>query len=1245
MILLVTSFSLAQNSTGRLVGTVSGPDGVLPGATVDVTFNQTGKKISILTNDEGGFAVPALDVGNYTVTVTSSGFKTYTAENLKIDVAREYTLNITLEIGAVAENVTVTAGADLVNASGADLSSTVSPRQVLELPLNGRNPLSLIGLQAGAGQNRGNGSEIINGSRTSTTNFTRDGLNVADVFIRNGASTDNPSVDNTGEFTVITGNAGAEFGYGSSQVQLVTPRGGRDFHGALWIYNRNSVFGANSFFNNAAGQFLPTDQAVIQGRATAGDDRTPRAFLNRNQFGGKVSGPLPLPYFGEGTPVILKNKAFFFFSTERLRQSQQFTATRTIFRPDARNGIFSYRPVGTPAAGECITFSNGVCTVNVLNGNGAVGGSIPASAQGNLPIDPVIANRFLSNIPTSGNRADIGDGLNTIGLSFNQSAPSRSTEYTGRIDADINDRNAVFGVYRFNDVFQPVQDTSYGTNFAVNYTAPAKSINIGWNTTLSSNFTNSLRGGYVDAPVAFANDDLSNAAFILAIPLVNGPENTFRDQGRFTSTLNFSDNATYVFGNHTFRFGADMQRVRVLAYNLANVGIPTYSISTTSNSNTPPLQASLFPGGISNANLATANSLRYLLAGIVGSGSVAANVTDVNATSYTPGARLDRNIEYKTYSGYFSDQWRFRPNLTFNLGVRYEYYTPLRSRDGLYLEPVLGDDVVGSILNPNGTYQFVGGNAGEAGNFAKPDRDNFGPVANFSWSPTGKGLLKYLTGDENRTVIRGGYRMSYVNDEYIKSQDNANFGNVGLSATANALFNGTVLLNDRASSLTAPTAPAFVAPPFNYLTNNQRGGNFGTVFAVDPNLQVTRQHEFNIGLQREIGFDTAIEIRYVRTRSNSLVRTIDFNQIDIRNNNFGADFIRALNNNRVSGSINGNAACLANGTCQALTVIPNLTTAGRTAVQNNITLGTPAELALTLIQGGNTGSVRFLPNPNTGVANILTNGGLFKYDGLQTEVRRRFTQGLALQANYTFSKILSNIPDDGINQNRVNPYLDNANQALEYSRTPYDTTHSFNFNAIYELPFGKGRTFLNRGGIVDKLIGGWQLGNIVQITSGPPILISDVRGTLNRSARSGTQTAYSPLSKDQIKDLLGFRNINGTLYYIDPAVTSAQGRAAEGFGSTPFTGQVFFNVDPLQTGNIERYAFNGPMFWNWDANLIKNISVSETVRVQLRAEAFNLTNSAQFQVPTFAIGSANFGKITSTRGSPRIMQFAFRFEF
>ena len=350
----------AQSTTGRLVGTVAGPDGLIPGATVTVTDNQTGREITQVSSDDGGFSFEQLSFGTYTVKVTAQGFKTFIATDVKIDANRDYTLKPILEVGSVEATVTVQAGADIVNSTNAELSNTVSPRQVLELPIDGRNPLSLINLQAGANPT----SDSINGQRSSSVNYTRDGINVQDNFIRSGGFVqDRPSVDDTGEFAVITQNAGANFGGGgSAQVLLVTPRGGNEFHGALFAYNRNSRFAANDFGNNAT--------------------KIDKPFLNRNQFGGKVSGPVPLPGFGEGTPIFYRDKGYFFVAYEKFILRQTTPITRRVLLNQYRNGNFTY-----------VATNGTVQTVNVLTGAGLTG-PIPTTAGGPLTVDPDDSGAF-----------------------------------------------------------------------------------------------------------------------------------------------------------------------------------------------------------------------------------------------------------------------------------------------------------------------------------------------------------------------------------------------------------------------------------------------------------------------------------------------------------------------------------------------------------------------------------------------------------------------------------------------------------------------------------------------------------------------------------------------------------------------------------------------------------------------------------------------------------------------------------
>jgi hypothetical protein len=429
--------------------------------------------------------------------------------------------------------------------------------------------------------------------------------------------------------------------------------------------------------------------------------------------------------------------------------------------------------------------------------------------------------------------------------------------------------------------------------------------------------------------------------------------------------------------------------------------------------------------------------------------------------------------------------------------------------------------------------------------------------------------------------------------------------------------------------------------------------------------------QYSVGIQREFFNNLAVEVRYVGSRSKNLVRGVDANQIDIFNNGVLADFNRA----RANLALTGDPFCTAAG-CQALQIFVNapgspghlgVNTANANAVGriarntfiNNLNNGTPADLALSYINSAlnlnnhpsslnptATPFVNFVANPAAGAIDVMVNDASFNYNSLQIEVRRRFAQGLYFQANYTYSKNLTNAIGTG--QTLFEPYLNNNHPEWDRQRADFDIPHVFNFNGIYQLPFGKGKTFLDQGRVMDKVFGGWELSGIVQWTSGTPVTIIDNRGTVNRAGRSGRQTALTNLTADQLRSLGGIFERNGVLYFIDPSVIDSSGRASEGFGVTPFNGQVFFNPGPGQTGNTPRAIIDSPKFFNIDMAVLKNIRFGETMRLQLRAEAFNLLNNVNF-VPSAAgqlqnISSSSFGQITGSSPA-RTLQFAARFEF
>lgn len=1241
----VFAFTIAaQSTTGRLSGTVSGPDGVLPGATVVATDVGSGKETTTTANETGVFLFPQLEFGIYNIRVTANGFKTLIANGQKVDVGREATLNVTLEIGEVTAEVVVTAGADVITSGSAQVSNTVSPQQILSLPLITRSPLTLTTLQSGVQSNPFQGTSI-NGQRTTMTNITRDGINVQDTFIRANATDfapSRPSVDDTAEFSIVTTNQEADQGYGGAQIRLVTPRGTKDFHGALFAYNRNSEFAANTFFNNRQGLDRP--------------------FRNRNQFGGKVGGPLPVPGFGEGTPFFFMNKAQFFFSYEGIRDPVTAAATRTILTPSARNGAFTWnRTNSTSVTPYCPSQTVGsTCTIpDILafaRANLANGATIPAT------IDPQVQARIISLLPATSNFTG-GDGLNTAGFRLLRASNQTRNQYASRVDVDVDDKNSFLVIYNYNkeDNLRPDVDTNgFGNTPDVSQLSVNKQVTAAYRRVITSNFINEIRGGLFTSEVPF-DATYAEPAFHLAIPLVTNPTSAFMDQGRNTKAYNLQSNGDWIVGNHSFKFGGQMQFFAVNAYNDAGI-IPTVTLGT--NTNTPSFATSNFSGlgGISTSQLGSANGLLALLGGIVSQTTQSFNVADL--TSGFAATRQIEPIRHANHSLYFADRWQVNSQLTLSLGVRWEVYPALRLLNRLALEPVFDDinNPIPSLLKQNGTYDVIGTNSGKPDAYYRTQWDNFAPNFGAAWTPSFKGGVgKFLFG--SRSVIRGGYSHIFGNDSIITSIRNAAVGNQGLARTASTISNQNGRLSDQAFPFSLPGAPTFIQPPRTYLQNNTSAFSFfGTVFGIDPNIKTPRTQQYSFGWQREFMGNTAVEVRYVGGRSDNLVRGVDLNQIDIFGNGFLDDFIRAQNNDRLCQSTVGcNTGANYNAGVpgsQVLTVFPTMPGGGlltNSTILSQIRGGVPADLALIYITNNLNNhptvanpnlipAVAFLANPATGVADLMVNDGYYNYNSLQLEVRRRFSQGLYFQANYTFSKNLTNAV--GTSQALFEPYLDNNNKQWDIQRADFDQTHTFNFNGVYRLPFGRGQRFLNVGSGWDKLLGGWEVSGLAQWSTGAPITFTDARGTYNRAGRSGRQTPNSNLTNEQIRSLSGIFEANGRIYWIDPSIINAQGRASNGYGAATFAGQAFFNVDPGQTGNVGRSLINGPKYFNINMALLKNIQFTENIRVQLRAEAFNLLNNVNFFNNTqFAdIGSTTFGQITSDAGS-RQVQFAARFEF
>jgi len=1209
----------AQTSQTTVSGTVKDQnDALVAGATITLIDSRTKNERTATSNDDGFYIFANVLAGEYRLTADRTGFKKTEVQSVKVDVSIPATVNLVLEAGQISETVQTTASESqsVINTENAELSTVVTEKQINDLPLNGRNPIQLAALQAGVSTNTSVRNSNVNGMRGSYNNITWDGINIQENYLRGNQSSGlfaqaAPSVVGVGEFTITTQNASASDGTGAAQIKIVTPRGSSQFHGSLFEFWRNSALNANTFFNNAAGQ--------------------PKPYLNQHQFGGNIGGPFALPRFGEGGPVLTqKNKLFFYTYYEETREAQQTLLTRTVLTAPARSGSFTYRRLDNQQ----------LQTINVLNLTGRT-------------IDPRI-NRLIGQTPLPNDLA--GDRINTNGFSFNSPSGSSEKLFGYRINYDLSQKHRFDVVYSkdsvnvpndtFNNTGEPFPGLPGKGQFPKRSRGAAA-----WNWAPTQTITNELRAGYYHQRSLFIGDAIEyegNTRLAFPLGLTNPVQNSLTS-GRNGKIHELMDNASWVRGNHLIRFGGNFRNVHLEPFSFAGV-IPQYTIGFGTQNPNPLSSTNLaqFPGRISTTEFNNASNLLAFLSGAVSSASQTFNVT--SATSgFVKGAEQRRNLIYDLYAAYISDTWRLgEPNLTLNLGLRYEYVGPVRERDGIGLLPVGGLE---SLTNPNVSIDLAGGGANTRP-FYNKDKNNFAPNFSFSWDPF----------NEGKTVVRGGYSLSFVIDSIIQMAENAAIdGNQGLTSVSSPNnLSGTV----SGGGLRPIDTPAFNVP--RTLDDQLTLSQFPTLFTIDPDLKTPYVQQWNVGIEHEILPNTAVEVRYVGNRGVKLLRGIDINQVRIFENGFLQDFLRAQRNLELSTALNAtNSAIPASPAfnpavpgSQALTIFPRIgrrglftTATGNTldsAIVNLISQGQVGELVNTYVASRNTyltpgvngssiNSAFFLPaNFKAGAVDYIGNGSWSTYNALQAEIRRRLTHGLYFQANYTYSKAYTDFEGSDANFSAL---LDlGLGGVVEKKRQTNDVTHVFKANGVWELPIGPGKRLLNFDGFLGHVFSGWQMNGIFEKRSGRPISFISGRGTLNRNARSGKNTATTSLSLEDLKSSMGifFDPVTSRPLVIDPRLIGPDGRANPEFFGHPTPGTV---------GTLHLTPVSGPGFWNFDFSLIKRTRISERTNVEFRAEFFNIFNHTNFFTgETQTITQTTFGQVTDTF-DPRIIQFAVKFNF
>ncbi len=1171
----------AQN-LGRVSGIVHDPAGApVPAASVALTLPGSAKaQFETKTTNAGTFTLAGLRPGEYDLSVVAPGFSKVLMRQIKVGAGLETQIaEIKLELASVSSVVEVSADTVVLQTSNAEITSVITNNQLARLPTANRSPLALLSTQAGFGSN-GRANTTINGLRVSYANVTLDGINIQDNFIRSNGLDFLPNLlllDQVAEVTLSTSNANPALGNGAAQVTFSTPSGTNKLKGGLFWFNRNNALAANPWFSNANG--------------------TPRPFLNQNQVGGSLGGP------------IVKDKLFFYANYEAFRLRQQQGATRVILTDSARQGIFTY-----------LDTTGNLRQVDLLRASG-----LPANPTTKALIDKVPAG---SNI----NRRDVGDfnaaagrHLNIGGYQFNVRNNRTRDNATFKVDYLLNSKHGFSASYIWNrDLLdRPDLANDYSAAPKVQNDNSTPLLSTTWRWTASPSFTNEARGGMNIAPGVFAtSENFGNAIF--ALPLVANPVNTFRGQGRYSDTFNWQDNATWIKNRHTFQFGYQGQRINVKSFNDAGI-TPVYGIGLSAAN---PLDLNALLPGVRATDLGTGGGLLTLQAGILASVAQTFNVKD-RTGGFSPGAPQIRNWRLDNHSFYFNDNWRITDRLSIHLGTRWEYYSPVTELNSLAFLPVLKNgNAEQTLLDPTGTLNFAGTSAGRP--YYKKDLNNFGPNIGIAWRPFG-----------NKTVIRTGYSVNFPNDEFIRSVDNNVSTSEGLSTSANRIN----LTEAIGGTLPTLATPAFTSPRTfaqNYALNTQ------TAFGMpNPDLVTPYVQQWNFSVQREIA-NGVLQVSYVGNKATKQFRAFDFNQVMI-NNGLLDDFKRARSNGNLSRTANGvfnpayNAAITGSQQTPFLNSLPGGGTLANTTIRALIDTGQVGELANTYQVNRLNGATNFYRNPNALGTNMMTNYSNATYHSLQMDYRRRFNKGFEFQINYVFSKSLSDSLGDA--QARFEPFLDLNNPGIEKAPSPFDQRHALKSNGVYELPFGRKRRWDLKNPVLNEVFGGWNVSGIFTLSSGSPFGIYSARGTLNRAGRSGINTVNTPLTYEQLNAATEVRKVGNGVYFLNAGLLGPDGRGSAADGRAPFAGQGFTHPTEGTLGSLQRRILRGPRFINLDLSAEKQTRITERISATIRMEALNATNTPSFFIGDQNIDSVNFGRITGTQSARRVVQFGLYLRF
>jgi hypothetical protein len=1271
---LLAAGAFAQVTTsGRLAGTVTDAQGaVVSNAQINVKNNETQTLFTATTNKEGGWTLPSVSPGAYTVTVTAAGFKTTIVQDVKVDVGQPTTVNATLETGAVNDQVVVTGGGEILQTASANVSSTITGRQIHELPFTTRDSLQLVlglpGVQT-PGTPR---TSSVNGLPKATLNISLDGANIQDNFLKSTdgffTSTQAKS-DAVEEVTVSTATPGSESaGGGAVQVRFVTKRGSNEFHGGVFWQHRNDALNANYYFNQPAFDNLPRDR------------------MRLNQFGGNVGGRIIIPKLFNG-----RDKGFFFVNYEEFILPQVYGVSRTVLTQEALQGIFRYKD------------SSGVVRPVNLFQLAMDGGDGPGGRSYPFTPDPTIAKALAminATTPqgTLRSRIETNSDYNRLNLAFNEPGRNIRRFPTIRLDFNITDNHQVEFIHNFqhyfsqpdsvNSIFSAFPGTGsifggdgttgsiYRNNFtfalAERWTIKSNLINE-IRLTSSGNGTSNFRREFNQDQFKFFNGFAVNNPFSSAFNVYTGTSR------RNTPVKAINDNLTWLKGDHSLNFGLSYTRVASFTQAISSALAPQIALGIANNDpintgSTGIFTTGNFPGSNSDQR-ADARNLYALLTGRISS-TTRASVLNEETRKFALDNFNERNHLYEV-GLYVQDSWKVRPSLTLNGGLRWEFDPSPVNDNQVYTRPgpegVFGVSGFGNLFNP-GDYDgaLTQLRLLEPGEKAyKNSYKDFAPSLGFAWSPSFEsGLLGRVFGGASQTVLRGGYSIAYVREGFspFNSMFGSNEGPTFATGTNPANFPaqfgtaGSRLLRDSVS-------PLFLSLPDPKFPLTARQGSSINDFA--PDIRPGYVQSWTFGIQRELTKDMALEVRYVGNHGTRLWGQFEIGEVNIFENGFLNEFKIAQENLRIARLSNPTSTNFGNQKLPGQRDIPIIATAlattSDTTFATTISRGEAGRLAANIAQDATRmgrltsneltkGIVKpiVLPDPNNPgqtitlsnffVANpraptssfLMDNIADSNYHALQAELRRRLSKGLLVQGSYVWAKSLSNTFDQSAAADVSSPTTF-RDLTLNKTVAPRDMRHAFKFDWIYELPIGPGRRFFNGGqgfigSVARKMLEGWQTSGVARIQSGSPTTLTSGRLTFN-NRDSGV--VLQNITQQQLQDLVKIRKTSvcdpttgacqGIVYWLPQDIIDNTMAAFEVGGKT------LANLDPTKPfigppttpgqlgGNVYIY---GPWTSRFDLNLMKRTNITEKTNFEFRVQFLNAFNQSSITIRGAATNSS-----------------------